>query len=106
MTLSPTGRIGDAVGLFDGEAAWVFADVGFGQPLVDFLMSVRFMMRVGRRFCEDLAILGGYGAAQAALAPVARRELVSCHGGVGGSVAADGRHRSATYGPADAEHGL
>lgn len=104
MTLSPTGHIENAVGLFDdGEAAWVFADVGFGQPLVDFLMSMRFMMRVEAQVREDLAILGGYGAAGAALASVARRgagELPVVWEDPWPQTAVT----SAIYGPADAEH--
>ncbi len=104
MTLSPTGHIENAVGLFDdGEAAWVFADVGFGQPLVDFLMSMRFMMRVEAQVRDDLAILGGYGAAGAALASVALRaagELPVVWEDPWPRTAAT----SATYGPADPEH--
>ena len=104
MMLSPTGHIENVVGLFDdGEAAWVFADVGFGQPLVDFLLSMRFMMRVEAEVRDDLAVLGGFGAAGSALASVAIR-------------GADGQPvvwedpwprtaaTSATYGPVDSEH--
>ncbi len=104
MTLSPTGHIENAVGLFDdGEAAWVFADVGFGQPLVDFLLSMRFMMRVEAQVRDDLARVGGYGAAGSELASVALR-------GAGDVpvVWEDPWPRtaatSATYGPADPDH--
>ena len=104
MTLSPTGHIESAVGVFDdGESAWVFADVGYGQPLVDFLMSMRFMMRVEAQVREDFAILGGYGTAGAALAFVALRgagELPVVWEDPWPRTAA----MSATYGPADSEH--
>ncbi len=104
MMLSPTGHIENAVGLFDdGEVAWVFADVGFGQPLVDFLLSMRFMMRVEAQVRDDLAMLGGYGAAGSALASVALRgasELPVVWEDPWPRTAAT----SATYGPVDSEH--
>ncbi len=104
MTLSPTGHIESAIGLFDdGEAAWVLADVGLGQPFVDFLISMRFMMRVEAEVRSDLAVLGGYGRASEALGAVALRGA-----GQRPVVWEDPWPRtaeaSATYGPRDSEH--
>lgn len=104
MTLSPTGHIESAIGLFDdGEAAWVLADVGLGQPFVDFLISMRFMMRVEAEVRSDLAVLGGYGRASEALGAVALRGA-----GQRPVVWEDPWPRtaatSATYGPVDSEH--
>lgn len=104
MTLSPTGHIENAVGLFDdGEAAWIFADVGFGQQLVDFLLSMRFMMRVEARVRDDLAIVGGFGQVGSVLASVALRgagELPVVWEDPWPRTATT----SATYGPADPDH--
>ncbi|MFT0847335.1 folate-binding protein [Actinomycetaceae bacterium L2_0104] len=104
MTLSPTGHIESAVGLFDdGEAAWVLADVGLGQPFVDFLLSMRFMMRVEAEVRADLAVLGGYSRAGEDL------RAVALHGAGDLPVLwedpwPDTAQASATYGPVDAEH--
>ncbi len=104
LTLSPTGHVESAIGLFDdGDTAWVLADVGLGQSFVDFLMSMRFMMSVEALVREDLAVLGGYGEAGEDLRSIALR-------GAGEAPVLwedpwpNTAQASATYGPPDSEH--
>ncbi|MGO1591946.1 MAG: CAF17-like 4Fe-4S cluster assembly/insertion protein YgfZ [Ancrocorticia sp.] len=104
MVLSPTGHIESAVGaLEDGESTWLLADVGAGPRISDFLMSMRFMMRVEAEARPDVAMVGVYGPARTAAAGAALR-------GSGGAPLIwddpwpETAPFSATYGPADKDH--
>ena len=109
LLLDPNGHLQNAVGVFeDGVTTWLIADSGWGQPMADFLTSMKFMMRVEVSVREDLAILGALGTAADSLRDVAATAQ---------SLGSEGElpvlwrdpwpgtgPGSATYGPSDAEH--
>ncbi len=102
LLLDPDGHIETAAAFFDdGATSWLIADTGHGEQLAAFLDSMRFMLRVELERRDDVAVLGGCGAASSELAahaittslPLVWRDPWP-RTAVGG----------ATYGPVDAEH--
>lgn len=62
LILSPQGHIDNHAGIIDnGECAWLICDSGYGQAMVDFLNSMRFMLRVEVQARPDMAALALYG---------------------------------------------
>lgn len=62
LILSPQGHIENHAGVYeDGESAWLICDSGYGQAMIDFLNSMRFMLRVEVQACPDMAALAVYG---------------------------------------------
>jgi folate-binding Fe-S cluster repair protein YgfZ len=58
LVLSPTGHIEHVLhGVDDGQTFWAWTEPGRGQGLVDWLDSMRFMMRVEVALRPDLAVL-------------------------------------------------
>lgn len=104
MILSPTGHIESVAGVLeDGQSTWLLADVGAGERICEFLMSMKFMMDVDSRIRPDVVMVGAYGDGRAALSAVA----LQANGGAPliwddpwPVTAAFG----ATYGPVDADH--
>ena len=106
ILLDPSGHIENVAGVLDdGESSWLLLDAGWGQPMADFLQSMRFMKRVEVVVREDVGAFGAHGRAVEALAAIALR------GGVGEGMLLVWRdpwphtcEGGATYGPVDAEH--
>lgn len=62
LILSPQGHIENHAGICeDGESVWLMCDTGYGQAMVDFLNSMRFMLRVEVQARPDMAALALYG---------------------------------------------
>ncbi|MBR6460190.1 MAG: folate-binding protein [Actinomycetaceae bacterium] len=62
LILSPQGHVENQAGIYeDGESAWLMCDSGYGQAMVDFLNSMRFMLRVEVQARPDIAALALYG---------------------------------------------
>ncbi|MBR5950440.1 MAG: folate-binding protein [Actinomycetaceae bacterium] len=62
LILSPQGHIENHAGVYeDGESTWLICDSGYGQAMVDFLNSMRFMLRVEVQARPDMAALAVYG---------------------------------------------
>lgn len=62
LILSPQGHIENQAGVYeDDESTWLICDSGYGQEMVDFLNSMRFMLRVEVRARPDMAALAVYG---------------------------------------------
>lgn len=62
LILNPQGHIENQAGVYeDGESTWLICDSGYGQAIVDFLNSMRFMLRVEVQARPDMAALAAYG---------------------------------------------
>lgn len=59
LLLNPQGHIEHAAAVVDdGESTWLVTETGHADPLVAFLDSMRFMLRVEIRRAEEVAVLG------------------------------------------------
>src|SRR5690625_7471548 len=59
LVLDPNGRIEHAAAVLDdGEATWLITETGGAGPLLDYLDSMRFAMRVEAGVESGLAVLG------------------------------------------------
>lgn len=62
LILSPQGHIDNQAGVVDdGERTWLICDRGYGQAMIDFLNSMRFMLRVEVQARPDVGTLAMYG---------------------------------------------
>jgi folate-binding protein YgfZ len=73
LVLDPNGRIEHAAAVLDdGETTWLIVDTGDAEPLLAWLMRMRFRLRVAPRDASDeYAVVGGTAAALAELSPAA-----------------------------------
>jgi folate-binding protein YgfZ len=73
LVLDPNGRIEHAASaLDDSETTWLIVDAGDAEPLLAWLMRMRFRLRVAPRDAGDeYAVIGGAAAALAKLSPAA-----------------------------------
>ncbi|MDO4887610.1 MAG: folate-binding protein [Actinomycetaceae bacterium] len=63
LLLDPAGHVQGAAGVVDdGQTTWLLTDPGWGGGWVEFLESMRFMMRVEVRLREELAAIGGFAS--------------------------------------------
>lgn len=74
LILDAQGHISYALAAYDdGEQLYLFAEVGYGEGLVHFLDSMRFMLRVQVAPREDLAVIGAHGSGVETVEEAARR---------------------------------
>lgn len=60
LVLSPTGHIEHAAFVYDdGDHTYLILDAGGATGIVDFLMKMKFMMRVEARQLDDVVVVGG-----------------------------------------------
>jgi hypothetical protein len=86
LVLSPNGHVEHHLTLTDdGTATWIHVEPGTAAPLVEFLDSMRFMLRVeAAEVTGDYAVLSVAGpAADAAAAPLAEVAVARTDGAVG-----------------------
>jgi tRNA-modifying protein YgfZ len=72
LILDPQGHVEHAASLVDdGTTAWLIVDASDAEPLLSWLLRMRFRLRVEVADRAELTVMGGTSAALSALAPVA-----------------------------------
>jgi folate-binding protein YgfZ len=70
LILDPNGRVEHAAAVLDdGETTWLITDRGDAQPLLAWLLRMRFRLRVELRAADDLVVIGAVDAAVDSLTP-------------------------------------
>lgn len=83
LLLSPNGHIEHVMaGVDDGETFWAHTEPGAAQALVDFLNSMRFMMRVEVQIEDSYGVVWRPGSEVSVTDRCARRDLSDALGGV------------------------
>jgi folate-binding protein YgfZ len=72
LILDPNGRVEHAAAVVDdGETTWLITDRGDAEPLLTWLLRMRFRLRVELRAADDLFIVGASDAALEAVTAAA-----------------------------------